>query len=758
MYIVQQNTDDQGWQYRSTWSDGTVGANEEPWTDNYDLTKYVRRRMWMTTVVRKDDMMKAKALVAESIHKPRDDVIYQEYLYVCHATAAGNNNKSDSLISSAVSIMNSTSKIALPRGSWGRCKVILYHKKLEFYNGFDKVGDVNLVDCEVRPLPNHSMQTMQDVTNNREHIFSMQHPLTSLHILFQCDNHESRLRWLKALSYQLLVIIPDLNFETLSYSPPTGLLPEQRVLYCGDLQILDSNSLQWETFQIHLHEQMLVCRYRSDSALYGRLPLEGAMVRTRDDEYEFTLRVHNGCLIYLRAENTDSRTSWMMAIRRCVERIKMKKRSKSNMILDLEESIQTCPEDSCNSWDAIEKQTSAEEEDYLQSLRVKYNSELSFSWPTISLASVSKSSISRQNSFKSELSPTINHSSGQSTVSGSTSIAKNTKTMASDSSNTNATSLSQTSSKISVTSYVDEDEISDADFEVHSQSSKLSLAGRPHHLLIRSCGSMSDVIPEHALQMESSSSNTSTPTHANASRAYQQSKLQQAQQSPLHESQSSSVRSLTKPFPSAHRISSTTSDSNDEVGEQSKQLQLRRSSSMPSSSLTMPMSATKLSTSNISLSNVRLRQTNYIERVEAKEKPAQQSTELNIAATLHSIPQTFHRAESVDDDWDKDFPMSEESDKLYPVLPNNRSSPPPTVMETRFRDHLHVQNFKNSEAIRNESISDDDAGAARVSSVREKILLFGEKAKSPLFPQKSPVAENNQSLRRADRSYSTRKL
>ena len=48
IYIVQPNTDENGWQYRSSWSDGIITSRDEQWVEspyhdtNHDLR--VRRR------------------------------------------------------------------------------------------------------------------------------------------------------------------------------------------------------------------------------------------------------------------------------------------------------------------------------------------------------------------------------------------------------------------------------------------------------------------------------------------------------------------------------------------------------------------------------------------------------------------------------------------------------------------------------------------------------------------------------------------
>jgi hypothetical protein len=50
IYIIQPNTDENGWQYRSTWSDGIVTSRDEQWVESgfngtqENASLHVRRR------------------------------------------------------------------------------------------------------------------------------------------------------------------------------------------------------------------------------------------------------------------------------------------------------------------------------------------------------------------------------------------------------------------------------------------------------------------------------------------------------------------------------------------------------------------------------------------------------------------------------------------------------------------------------------------------------------------------------------------
>jgi hypothetical protein len=142
IHVVQQTTDDDGWLYRSQWntdaqmmsqSQSMSSVANEPWSDTSEPDKLVRRRLWMTTVVKKDDFLKAKRLFSEWLDKPRDDAVYQDTVSFCQLTGSSGGDDENNMRTA----------------SWEDCRALLYHHKLEFYNGQDKKGDAILSDCEV---------------------------------------------------------------------------------------------------------------------------------------------------------------------------------------------------------------------------------------------------------------------------------------------------------------------------------------------------------------------------------------------------------------------------------------------------------------------------------------------------------------------------------------------------------------------------------------------------------------------------------
>eukprot|EP01033_Poteriospumella_lacustris_P007177 gene7177-5168_t len=282
--IIQSNTDDYGWQYRSTWSEGTLNATDEQWVDMVDEQKQVRRRLWMTTVVKRDDFIKAKKMIAEELMKAPDDYILKEDLYL-HDPEKG---------SSAT--------------SWQRRNVILYHNKVEFYSGNEKVNDVSLIDCEVKVLSGPE-------AGGRSFPFCIYHPNGSITVKLDATDKDMRLRWMRALLYQLAIITPEANFAPFVFGPPTGELPEARIILCGDLEVLDNATNVWDLHQIQMQEQALLVLHR-DGHLHGRLLLDHAVVKAREDECEFTVKTQDGLVVHFRALNPDTKFSWVRILKR----------------------------------------------------------------------------------------------------------------------------------------------------------------------------------------------------------------------------------------------------------------------------------------------------------------------------------------------------------------------------------------------------------------------------------------------------------
>eukprot|EP01031_Cornospumella_fuschlensis_P039494 gene39494-48084_t len=127
IYLIHDNTDSYGWQYRSQWPPfGPPGPKDEQWSKVMKPTSRVRRRIWMTTIVPRLDLVRVKRLLSENLRIDRGKIKLEgELMRYEKGTLAK---------------------------TWQKRKVVLLHDRIEFYSAGVKKGEVSLDDCEVRML------------------------------------------------------------------------------------------------------------------------------------------------------------------------------------------------------------------------------------------------------------------------------------------------------------------------------------------------------------------------------------------------------------------------------------------------------------------------------------------------------------------------------------------------------------------------------------------------------------------------------
>eukprot|EP01038_Epipyxis_sp_PR26KG_P011239 gene11239-15080_t len=300
IYVIQNNTDDNGWQYRSNWSEsGIVGNSEEQWVDTCNDDKLVRRRLWMTTVVKKEDIIRAKKMVTENLNGVKGDCIMQGFLFRYNSYVNANMTN-----------------------VWQKGRVLLFHNKLEFYVGNDRKGETLLENCEVKML-------FGSQCPGRNYAFSIRNPNNTVSVLLDAESKESRRRWVHAINYQLAIISPDINYPPFDYGPPTGDFADNRVLLCGDLQKCSNQAKKWTTVHLQLKPKELL--YYDRDVLKGRLFLDQAKIESKkDDDMEFTVKLASGYVLLLRADSMEEKLAWTRAIKRqasYIENLKQKKTS-----------------------------------------------------------------------------------------------------------------------------------------------------------------------------------------------------------------------------------------------------------------------------------------------------------------------------------------------------------------------------------------------------------------------------------------------
>jgi hypothetical protein len=286
IYVLQPTTDEHGWQYRSAWSDGPVKEGEEVWTRTNGPNLDVRRRLWMTTVVKRSELLVAKAKLTDTLTSKKRGSIMEGELY---------RQESGTLMK-----------------SWTKRYVVLNDNSLSIWTeakekGGKKLSELSMVGCEAKML--FGVQCP-----GREYAFSVRHTNGSLLGLFDSATREVRRRWVVAIRYQLALLSPDVNFPPFDYGPPTGEEATTRVLMCGELQKQGHVIRNWKNrfFQLTPSE----IQYYDRESLKGALPIIGASLITDETSLDFTLRSKDNKILTMRADTLNNKATWVRALSR----------------------------------------------------------------------------------------------------------------------------------------------------------------------------------------------------------------------------------------------------------------------------------------------------------------------------------------------------------------------------------------------------------------------------------------------------------
>lgn len=250
----------------------------------------VRRRIWMTTIVPRVDLVRAKRLLSENVRMDNGNVKLQGEL-------------------------NRYEKGTLTK-SWNRRRVVLFHNRIEFYSGNNKKGEALLSDCEVKILTPEQCQ-------GKRGAFSIRNPSGSVGVLLDADDTETRRAWVVAIQYQLALNSHEMNFQPLEYSPPTGEYPDNRVFISSDLKLLNKDD-KWIPRHFQLTPREIVC-FNEDDELLGRLFVEQANVSADERNLNFTVTSTSGITIQLAADSPDTKNTWLLGVRKQVQYIENQK-------------------------------------------------------------------------------------------------------------------------------------------------------------------------------------------------------------------------------------------------------------------------------------------------------------------------------------------------------------------------------------------------------------------------------------------------
>lgn len=287
VYVLQPATDEHGWQYRSEWSDGPITEADEQWVKANSPGLDVRRRLWMITVVKRDDVVTAKRKLSEALtNRPRHAIIEGE-LY---------RQEQGALMK-----------------SWPKRYVILYDDCIEVFSGGapdaggKKISEIAIVDCDAKML--FGVQCP-----GREFAFSVRQLNGPVVALFDAENREVRRRWVVAIRYQLAILCPEVNFAPFDYGPPVADDSATRILMCGELAKQGQMVGGWKNrfFQLTPNE----LQYYEKENPKGFFILKGASVSGEEKSLDFSLKTAGGKVVTMRADNAVNKATWVRAISR----------------------------------------------------------------------------------------------------------------------------------------------------------------------------------------------------------------------------------------------------------------------------------------------------------------------------------------------------------------------------------------------------------------------------------------------------------
>lgn len=290
MYVLQPSTDEHGWQYRSKWSNGPLKENDEQWVKSNSHGLDARRRLWITTVVKQDDLMTSKTRLQDAFKAKTRGVIMLGDLFI---------QESKTL-----------------RKVWAKRFCVLADNRIEVYasSGGKKIKELSLVDCDIKML--FGVQCP-----GREFAFSVRESKGQLVGLFDAENREIRRRWVVAIRYQLAIYHADVNFLPFDYGPPTGDDSLSRVLMCGELQKQGNSVKNWKNRFFQLTPAAL--QYFDKEDLKGEIPLLNATVcdTEKSGTLDFSVTASGdsgGRKLLMRADTQSHKATWLRAIQRQV--------------------------------------------------------------------------------------------------------------------------------------------------------------------------------------------------------------------------------------------------------------------------------------------------------------------------------------------------------------------------------------------------------------------------------------------------------
>ena len=286
--MIHSRTDAYGWQYRSSWIQGPLKSNDEPWSGSMQVTSTVRRRIWLSTLVNRIDLMECKRLLASYLQRDNKEFVRLQGELLHYVPPTSTTVK-----------------------AWVKKKIFLYNNRIEIQSSFTHGDDrmtLMLTDCEVELL-------FETQIPGRSYVFCVRNASTGSTVLLDAETRDYRRNWFLSIQYQIAVYSKDLNFAPFEYGPPLGPVsyPDNRIMYGGYLNLEYPGSLSNTIRYFELTPREL--RYYVESKLMGKVFIQDAeLQRMLDSSSTFAIKSSTGITLTLIARSVEVKNEWTAVI------------------------------------------------------------------------------------------------------------------------------------------------------------------------------------------------------------------------------------------------------------------------------------------------------------------------------------------------------------------------------------------------------------------------------------------------------------
>ena len=290
--MIHSRTDAYGWQYRSSWIQGPLKSNDEPWSGSMQVTSTVRRRIWLSTIVNRIDLMECKRLLASYLQRDNKEFVRLQGQLLHYVPPTSTTVK-----------------------AWVKKKIILYNNRMEIQSSNQGNDDgivvpmtLMLADCEVELL-------FETQIPGRSYVFCVRNTSTGSTVLLDAESRDYRRNWFLSIQYQIALFSKNLNFAPFEYGPPLGPVsyPDNRIVYGGYLNLEYPGSLSNTVRYFELTPREL--RYYLESNLMGKVFIQDAELQCMlDSPSTFAIKSSTGITLTLIARSTEVKNEWTSVI------------------------------------------------------------------------------------------------------------------------------------------------------------------------------------------------------------------------------------------------------------------------------------------------------------------------------------------------------------------------------------------------------------------------------------------------------------